>query len=73
MTKDEVKALQRGLYRIFWKSEAGGGSSIAAVGSTYNGSRWLAPTNWVGFTTDEARLDESWEMVEKIELIEAIQ
>jgi uncharacterized protein (TIGR00645 family) len=69
MTKAEAQATKRGLYRVFWKS---GGSSIAAVGSTSSGSRWLAACNWVGITTDQDRLDETWEMVDKLELIEGI-
>lgn len=32
-----------GLYRVFWKS---GGSSLASIGVTDDGGRWLAPTNW---------------------------
>ena len=35
--------LDYGIYKIFWKS---GGCSLASVGGTYNGTRWLAPTNW---------------------------
>jgi len=70
VTRDEAKAVKRGLYRIFWKAEHGGGSSIAAVGSTGNGNRWMAPTNWVGFSTDDDRIAESWEAVERLELIE---
>lgn len=34
----------QGLYRIWWDS---GGSSLAAVGVTADGKRWLAPINWV--------------------------
>jgi hypothetical protein len=33
-----------GLYRVHWKS---GGSSLAAIGVTDDGGRWLAPINWV--------------------------
>lgn len=33
-----------GLYRIWWDE---GGSSLAAVGVTSDGKRWLAPINWV--------------------------
>jgi len=73
MTKDEAHKLERGLYRVFWKAEVGGGQSLAAVGSTYSGSRWLAATNWVGITTDETKLEDTWDKVEKVELIEAIQ
>lgn len=44
MTNEQARALQHGLYRLFWVS---GGSSLAAVGSTTRGDRWMAPTNWV--------------------------
>ncbi len=71
MTRDEAKALKRGLYRIFWKESHGGGTSIAAIGSTGNGNRWLAPTNWVGFSTDDDKIADSWDAVERVEVIEA--
>ncbi len=54
--------LTLGLYRIYWKS---GGVSLAAVGQTENGDRWLAPTNWV---MPSARR-EAWSDVERVELI----
>lgn len=46
MTKDEVQSLPHGLYKIRWTQEAGGGESLAAVGSKYDGQRWLCCTNW---------------------------
>lgn len=36
-----------GLYRIYWDS---GGSSLAAIGNTYSGDRWIAPINWTAKT-----------------------
>jgi hypothetical protein len=36
-----------GLYTVYWKS---GGSSLAAVGVTQSGGRWLAPINWTSPT-----------------------
>jgi hypothetical protein len=33
-----------GLYRIHWRD---GGNSLASIGVTESGGRWLAPTNWV--------------------------
>ena len=45
MTLAEVNQLPLGLYRVHWKS---GGSSLAAVGNTERGKRWLAPCNWLG-------------------------
>lgn len=44
MNRIEVKKLKLGLYKIYWKN---GDTSLAAVGMTESGSKWLAPTNWV--------------------------
>lgn len=52
-----------GLYRVFWDT---GGSSLAAVGVTYNGGRWLAPINWVA-----PALDPAWSRVVRMEKIDA--
>lgn len=46
MNREQTQELDHGIYRINWDEEAGGGFSIAAVGSMYNGDRWLAPLNW---------------------------
>lgn len=43
MRQRDVQRLDHGLYRIVWRN---GGSSLASVGSTYNGSRWMATANW---------------------------
>lgn len=54
-----VRGPQRlGLYRIFWKT---GGSSLAAVGMGNDGTRWLAPTNWVAPSADPSK---TWDLVE---------
>ena len=63
MNKKEVKELPLGLYRIYWKSE---GSSLAAVGNTSEGKRWIAPCNWVNVPTTT-----HWRSVERAVLIEA--
>lgn len=59
-----------GLYRIYWKNN--GGSSIAAVGNTYDGKRWYAPCNWT-CESREASLHAiaslEWKGVEKAELL----
>ena len=44
MTRKDFNQLPYGLYRVWWKSEAG--ASLAAVGVTINGERWLACCNW---------------------------
>lgn len=43
MTQEEARQLQLGLYRLHWDE---GGTSLAAVGMCYDGSRWFAPVNW---------------------------
>jgi hypothetical protein len=62
MNKRDSGKLHHGLYEVFWKS---GGMSLAAVGSRCDGSRWLAPTNWIGF--DDPAM--AWHMVECVKLI----
>lgn len=42
-------ALPLGLYVVHWRE---GGSSLAAVGMGRNGTRWLAPTNWIAPSTN---------------------
>jgi hypothetical protein len=66
----DAKGLARGLYRVYWKS---GGVSIAAVGVTMDGYHWLAPCNWACINSQVADYcKESWELVERVELIEGI-
>lgn len=66
MTEAKVKKLKLGLYKIFWNS---GGYSFAAVGQTYNGEAWLAPTNWVNVCSGFTAGQKTWRMVKKVELI----
>lgn len=63
--REQVQNLKHGLYRVQWKE---GGESLAAVGSKYNGDRWLCCANWTsppGQGTD-ASGDEIWSKVEKV-------
>lgn len=63
-------SVRPGLYRIWWKS---GGSSLAAIGMSYDGSWWVAPTNWVAAAVLPLRDDEgraSWEDIASMDLIE---
>jgi len=39
--------IKPGLYRIYWKEKHGGGQSLAAVGVSSDGTKWIAPTNWI--------------------------
>lgn len=63
MNKDFTK-VRPGLYRIQWKS---GITSEAAVGVNPNGTRWIAPTNWI--TPSELSLDVS-DGIERMILVE---
>jgi hypothetical protein len=54
--------LKHGVYRIYWKD---GGSSVASVGSTSDGTRWYQPSNWIS-----EEVCTSWSRVERVELIE---
>ena len=60
MQKKHYRSLANGLYMIFWRR---GGSSLAAVGTCADGSRWLAPTNWVGPTT----VERHWRRISHVE------
>lgn len=55
------KGIVPGLYRIHWNE---GGSSVAAVGVSVDGTNWLAPTNWVGGSCTD------WSMVKSVERID---
>lgn len=71
MERSEVQKLSHGLYLLFWKTEEGGGSSLASVGSLYDGGRWFAPTNWTTSVDKpfEAASGKAWEKVEKALLL----
>lgn len=51
-----------GLYRVHWKE---GGSSLAAIGVTGSGGRWLAPINWVAPDADFV----DWASIDRLERI----
>ena len=58
-----------GLYEVFWKS---GGSSVATIGMTYDGTRWIAPSNWCNGKEDgdpTARMPKHRDEIEKIVLL----
>ena len=63
---EEVNKISPGLYEVKWKS---GGKSLAAVGITANGTRWLAPTNWVTIITDPSKAYRAWAKVESVRSI----
>lgn len=59
MDEASVQELEVGIYQIHWKS---GGSSIAAVGVTRMGGRWMAPLNWVSPTKNA----KAWRGVQSV-------
>jgi hypothetical protein len=65
MNKIDVQKLRHGVYRLFWK---GGGSSLASVGSLYDGTRWFAPTNWTS-QMKEGICSTNWRVVASASLI----
>ena len=67
MTQREARKLRHGLYRLWWKS---GDSSLAAVGSLYDGTRWFAPTNWTAPAYSRLVTSVAWRMVQRVERIE---
>lgn len=77
MTTEEVQKLPHGLYRLHYKEESGGGYSLAAVGSMYDGTRWMACCNWTAPSTRHHGSSwapgtfspEGWDKVDRAELI----
>lgn len=68
MRHTKLTKLSSGLYEIRWASN--GGRSVAAIGVTSNGGRWIAPTNWIspGVIEDHKRADGSgisWDDIEE--------
>jgi len=52
MQKINVEKLEAGIYRIHWKL---GGSSLAAIGDSSDGKKWIAVTECdKGSTTDRS-------------------
>lgn len=68
MSQPEAKKLPHGLYRIYWKE---GGSSLCALGSSYDGSRWIAPCNWTHSDNSYPRVatTRAFVKIERMELI----
>ena len=66
MKKSDVNKLPPGIYRLHWKTYDC--TSIAAVGVTEDGDRWMAPTNWTSPTTNRAY----WRMVKKADFLKIV-
>ena len=71
MLKTEVQKLKHGIYRVYWKESWGDGSSVCAVGSKYNGDRWLCCSNWTSPAErgTDSFCTEIWDAVLKMEII----
>ena len=71
MKKSLVQELKHGLYRVFWKKKQGGGSSVASVGSTHDGTKWMAPSNWTTESNENPQIasTKQWSKVKRVELI----
>jgi hypothetical protein len=67
MTTERFNALPLGLYRVYWKQISGGGMSLAAIGMSKDGSRWIAPINWVAPATASNETCFDIARVEKVE------
>jgi hypothetical protein len=52
-----------GIYRLYWVD---GGSSRAAVGMLYDGTRWFAPSNWTNQLASGV-VSTDWSLVARIE------
>lgn len=72
MKREEAQTLEHGVYRVFWKESEKEGYSVAAIGSTHDGTRWIAPTNWVAGNPNNPCSESKyvWNMVSYVELIE---
>jgi len=44
MNNKDLSKLKNGIYCVSWKN---GSHSFASLGTTIDGTRWIAPTNWV--------------------------
>lgn len=54
-----------GLFKVYWKTEEGGGVSLAAVGMSASGRRWFAPTNWLA----PVWLDSQLAKIERVDVL----
>ncbi len=70
MRKEDVQELKHGVYRVWWED---GGSSVGCVGSTYDGTRWLACANWTtpNYLLGVAAIDH-WNDVKSVDLIATV-
>lgn len=67
MRIEEVNKLPLGVYIIHWRKKHGGGRSLAALGNTIPGKRWLAPCNWLSFKSPTPK--RIWKKIKKMQLV----
>lgn len=67
MKTEEVNKLPSGVYIVHWKKKHGGGRSLAALGYTGMGERWLAPCNWIAFSLPTT--EYTWKKIKKMQLV----
>lgn len=65
-TQEEILNCGHGLYYVCWKS---GGYSYAAVGSLYDGTLWIAPTNWTSDMTTRNPTATIPEVIDEIDYL----
>ncbi len=64
---DKQKGLKHGVYKIHWCE---GGSSLAAIGNTHDGTNWFSCCNWTHSDNQYPLVAcTEWNMVNKIELL----
>jgi len=64
---ENQKGLKHGIYKIYWIS---GGSSLAAIGFTHDGTNWFACCNWTSESnTAPSVASTKWAEVKSIELL----
>lgn len=61
-----VSGLRAGFYKIYWKKKAGGGSSLAAIGTLNSGTKWVAPVNWVSGGNSITFNADVWEQIKAV-------
>lgn len=60
MTREESSQIENGIYNVTWRS---GSHSVAAIGTLWDGTRWIAPIN-----KDNVYYG-GWDAVKSVELI----
>jgi hypothetical protein len=71
MTLMQAKLLRDGIYFIHWTGD--GGTSVASIGRSFDGTPWIAPANWITIPTrnhsSESKMADVWNDVLSVELI----